>query len=79
LAFLECPGNYTVLEYGGVKRKDCSSCIFPHDGYASSWNFIQIWLKKPIIWSGREQKTGTTGIQLNSVDMRIIPNKFEED
>jgi len=52
LAFLECPGPYEVLTYGGVKRKDCSKCTLPHDGIEKSWNFIQLWLDKPIPWSG---------------------------
>lgn len=52
LAFLECPGPYTVLEYDGVKRKDCSACTLPHNGIHKSWNFIQHWMKDPKPWSG---------------------------
>lgn len=68
----QCPGNYRVLNYKGVIRKDCSSCILPHNGHGSSWRFIQKWLEKPVLWSGTEQKAGnTTGVQLGSVDKRV--------
>ena len=55
LIAFNCPGPYTVLEYDEVKRKDCSQCKLPHDGYEASWNFIQKWLSKPVIWDGHPQ------------------------
>lgn len=49
LAFLECPGPYTLFkDKNGLLRKDCSSCILPHNGYKASWKFIQKWLEKPV-------------------------------
>ena len=53
----ECPGPYKVFtDANGVTRKDCSDCTLPHNGYRGSWNFIQKWLKQPVIWDGHEQK-----------------------
>lgn len=51
LAFLECPGDYEILNSGGVKRKDCSSCTIVHNGYNKSWNLVQHWLKNPVPWT----------------------------
>lgn len=52
LIFLKCIGPYKVFtDKHGNKRKDCSNCIFPHDGYKASWNFIQKSLKKIKSWS----------------------------
>ena len=52
----ECPGPYKVFtDKHGNKRKDCSNCTLPHDGYHASWNFIQKWLENPKIWGGHEQ------------------------
>ena len=80
LVAYECPGPYRVLDYNNVIRKDCMDCTLPHDGYHASWNFIQLWLKRPIIWTGHEQVKGlTTGIQLNSVDKRLGQEYFTED
>jgi len=48
----ECPGPYTLFEdKNGIIRKDCSACILPHNGYKSSWAFIQRWLEKPVIFN----------------------------
>lgn len=56
LSAYECPGPYKVfVDRNGMKRKDCSACILPHNGYKKSWNFIQHWLEKPKVWDGREQ------------------------
>lgn len=53
LQFLECPGPYTVFEdKNGNKRKDCSLCSLPHEGYNKSWWFIQSWLENPEPWKG---------------------------
>jgi len=52
----ECPGPYSVItDRNGLKRKDCSACTLPHNGYKKAWNFIQRWLEKPKIWDGSEQ------------------------
>lgn len=52
----ECPGPYQVFtSANGVRRKDCSACTLPHDGYHQSWNFIQRWLEYPVVWSGEAQ------------------------
>ena len=52
----ECPGPYKVFtDKNGLKRKDCSDCTLPHNGYRKSWNFIQKWLERPVIWDGHEQ------------------------
>jgi Zn-finger protein len=68
----ECPGPYKVFEHEGIIRKDCSDCTLPHDGIHPSWNFIQLWLKRPTVWSGHAQKHGlTTGVQLDTVDKRV--------
>lgn len=53
LAWLECPGKYTVIETNNIRRKDCSECTLPHLGYDVSWNFIQHWLRNPVLWRGR--------------------------
>lgn len=53
LAWLECPGNYEVIETSSVKRKDCMQCVLPHIGYKVSWNLMQHWLKDPKPWSGK--------------------------
>ena len=54
LVFLKCPGPYTVFtDEHGTKRKDCSACKLPHDGYRQSWNFIQKWLQKVELWDGQ--------------------------
>ena len=48
----ECPGHYLVYEdKNGNKRKDCSQCNLPHEGYESSWKFIQKWLENPKTWN----------------------------
>lgn len=55
LYWLECPGNYTVIsDVDGVKRKDCSECKLPHDGYARSWRLMNLskYQRQPIIWKG---------------------------
>lgn len=53
LAYLECVGPYKVFtDKHGQRRKDCSSCKLPHDGYEKSWNFIQHALEHPVSWSG---------------------------
>lgn len=54
LYWLECPGNYTVIEDAdGVKRKDCSECKVPHDGYERSWKIMNLskYQKEPEYWS----------------------------
>ncbi|MBB5049705.1 Zn-finger protein [Rhodopseudomonas rhenobacensis] len=52
----ECPGPYQVFTDGnGLRRKDCSACTLPHNGYRRSWNFIQRWLERPKIWDGHDQ------------------------
>lgn len=44
----ECPGPYLVFtDRHGLKRKDCTKCNLNHEGYHSSWNFIQKWLERP--------------------------------
>jgi len=49
-----CPGPYEVYtDKHGQRRKDCSACTLPHDGYQASWNFIQKWLECPVVWDGR--------------------------
>lgn len=55
LVWLECPGPYTVIEDAdGQKRKDCSLCTLPHDGYKQSWHIMNLskWQKKPTPWNG---------------------------
>lgn len=42
LYFIECSGNYTLLDDG---RKDCSKCILPHLG-EQGWEFINKMLFK---------------------------------
>ena len=42
LYFLDCPGNYTMID---GKIKDCSACIFPHQG-EKSWDLVQEELQK---------------------------------
>ncbi|MBK1665404.1 cobalamine-related hypothetical metal-binding protein CrdX [Rhodospirillum rubrum] len=57
----ECPGPYKVYtDKNGLTRKDCTNCTLPHDGYLASWNFIQKWLERPVIWSGAAQTTPPT-------------------
>jgi Zn-finger protein len=54
LAFLECPGNYTIIESPpGVKRKDCSDCTLTHG--RKGWEVVQHWLKKPKYWNTNEK------------------------
>lgn len=56
LVWLECPGKYTVIvDADGNKRKDCSECRLPHDGYAKSWDIMNLskWQKNPKHWSGK--------------------------
>ena len=54
LVFLECPGPFAVFtDKNGLKRKDCSNCKLPHDGYERSWNFIQKALEHPVPWNGK--------------------------
>ena len=49
LAFLECPGQYTVIESPpGVKRKDCSQCTVTHG--KSGWEIVQKWVREPKPW-----------------------------
>jgi len=51
----ECPGPYRIYtDKHGLRRKDCSDCRLPHEGYQASWSFIQKWLERPRIWGGRE-------------------------
>jgi len=51
-----CPGPYKAFtSSNGVRRKDCSACTLPHDGYPQSWNFIQKWLTNPVPWDGSDQ------------------------
>jgi Zn-finger protein len=53
LQYLNCPGPYKVfIDKNGIKRKDCTDCILPHNTYKKSWNFIQVWLEKPEPWNG---------------------------
>ncbi|MFD2234880.1 cysteine-rich small domain-containing protein [Phaeospirillum tilakii] len=53
---LACPGPYKAFtSKNGVRRKDCSACTLPHDGYKQSWGFIQKWLAEPVPWDGGEQ------------------------
>lgn len=53
LQYLECKGNYTVFTGSdGITRKDCSQCIYPHQG-KKGWHFIQAGLKNPVPWSGK--------------------------
>lgn len=47
LAWLECKGDYTVIETNGVKRKDCSACNYNHNGIESSWKWVTAQLKEP--------------------------------
>lgn len=57
----ECPGPYlTYVDKNGLTRKDCSNCKLPHDGYEQSWNFIQLWLEKPVVWGGKAQTNPPT-------------------
>jgi len=50
LAFLQCPGNYEVIESPiGVKRKDCSQCTLTHE--LGGWEVVQNCLKKPKYWN----------------------------
>ena len=50
LAFLECPGNYEVIESPkGVLRKDCSKCTITHG--PKGWNLVQHWLVNPEPWN----------------------------
>ncbi|MBK1692388.1 cysteine-rich small domain-containing protein [Ectothiorhodospira mobilis] len=52
----ECPGPYRVfVDRHGMRRKDCSACNLPHNGYRQSWGFIQKWLERPVLWDGHEQ------------------------
>ena len=55
LVWLECPGPYTVIEDAdGNKRKDCSNCKLPHDGFKRSWRLMNLsrWAKNPVMWRG---------------------------
>ena len=59
LAFLECPGPYTVVESptdSGIYRKDCSKCKLPHEGIERSWKFINKWLENPKTWVCEQEK-----------------------
>ena len=29
--FADCPGDYTVIEKGDTKIKNCTDCMFPHE------------------------------------------------
>ena len=54
----ECPGPYEVFyDKNGLKRKDCSACKVVHDGYQKSWNIVQRYLERPIIWDGAPART----------------------
>lgn len=56
LAWLECPGKYTIIESpvgSGVKRKDCSQCMVTHQK-KSGWELVQKWLEKPKPWNPEE-------------------------
>ncbi|MGQ9830123.1 MAG: hypothetical protein ACUVQI_00650 [Thermochromatium sp.] len=44
-------GLYTDTH--GLRRKDCSGCRLPHEGYQAYWSFIQKWLERPRIWGER--------------------------
>lgn len=51
----ECPGPYRLFtDARGQLGKDCSTCGLPHQGYSSSWGFIQRWLAAPP-WAGGAQ------------------------
>jgi len=53
LAWLKCPGKYTIIESPvGVKRKDCSECTVTHG--KKGWEVVQKWLVKPKIWYSNE-------------------------
>ena len=55
LYWLECPGTYSVIiDADGIKRKDCSLCILPHNGYKQSWGLMNLskWQKNPKPWKG---------------------------
>lgn len=68
----ECPGDYSIIEINGLEIKGCMKCSIPHTGIEKSWNFIQVWLRKPITWSGKRVVDGlTTGIQLGVIDKRV--------
>lgn len=56
LYWLECPGVYTVItDADGVRRKDCTDCKLPHDGYDRSWKIMNLtkWQKQPVFWNGK--------------------------
>lgn len=55
LYWLECPGTYSVItDADGVRRKDCTLCVLPHDGYKQSWTLMNLsrYQKQPMPWKG---------------------------
>lgn len=49
LAWLKCPGTYTIIESPkNILRKDCSQCTITHGN--KGWEIVQHWLKNPIAW-----------------------------
>ncbi|MCK5019976.1 MAG: hypothetical protein KAS32_23180 [Candidatus Peribacteraceae bacterium] len=51
LYWLECPGNFSIIDSKGVPRKDCSECTIIHG--KDGWDTVQKILKKPRIWKSR--------------------------
>lgn len=53
LAFLQCPAkegtDYTILDYGGSIRKDCSNCTITHGN--GGWEIVQKCLENPKPWT----------------------------
>ncbi|RNE89032.1 cysteine-rich small domain-containing protein [Marichromatium sp. AB31] len=53
----DCPGPYRIYtDRHGNRRKDCTDCRLPHEGYHSAWSFIQKWLDDPRPWCGEPQQ-----------------------
>lgn len=55
LYWLACPGPYTVFsDSRGLKRKDCTDCKLPHDGYDRSWRLMNLsrFQTRPEPWDG---------------------------
>lgn len=51
LAFLQCDGDYTVIESPeGVFRKDCSNCMLTHG--PNGWEYVQEKMAYPEPWDG---------------------------
>ena len=52
-----CPGPFQVYtDSRGQRRKDCTDCRLPHEGYHAAWSFIQKWLEAPRLWDGLAQR-----------------------